>query len=315
MNKFFLIVLLALTFLVATGPSPARAESLASTAERKAFYQFNPKRVDPAQVDKRLKEVTYRGLVLWVAKSKVGKPTVMYMPGSGGNLHARGHKFRWFLDQGYGVVAMSYPGMGGSKGQPSRQKIQSLADQLYRDIPKLTGSRRIVLMGESLGTGVAVAIAAGGPGRANPPTAIILQAPYTSLVDLTAAKNPILLPSSPVEPTCGRPNRISRASKRRPSSCMGKKTAMCRSRWAKRCIACRPPRTKCWQHARMPDTHQSGERTYCDRCANGLKHPRQMNRPGIARPSVPRAAALRRPTASDRSRPSEQRAFCACLLR
>ena len=194
MNKFFLIVLLALTFLVATGPNPARAENLASTAERKAFYQFNPKRVDPTQVDRRLKEVTYRGLVLWVAKPKAGKPTVMYLPGSGGNLHTRGHKFRWFLDRGYGVVGMAYPGMGGSNGQPSRQKIQGLADQLYRDIPKLTGSKRIVLMGESLGTGVAVAIAAGKPGRANPPTAIILQAPYTSLVDLTAAKNPILLP-------------------------------------------------------------------------------------------------------------------------
>ncbi|NDW52848.1 alpha/beta hydrolase [Aliiroseovarius sp. PrR006] len=194
MNKFFLSVLVAVTVLVSAGPQPARAQNLATTAERKAFYQFNPKRVDPAQADKRLKEVVYQGLVLWVAKSKKGKPTVMYLPGSGGNLQTRGHKYRWFLNQGYGVVAMAYPGMGGSKGQPSRQRIQGLADQLYRDIPKLTGSRRIILMGESLGTGVAVAIAAGSPGRANPPTALILQAPYTSLVDLTAAKNPVLLP-------------------------------------------------------------------------------------------------------------------------
>ena len=58
----------------------------------------------------------------------------------------------------------------------------------------MTGSKQIILMGESLGTGVAVAIASGKPGRANPPTAIVLQAPYTSLVDLAAAKNPALLP-------------------------------------------------------------------------------------------------------------------------
>lgn len=194
MNKFLLPVLLALTVLVTSAPQPARAESLATTAERKAFYQFSPKRVDPARTDERLSEVIYKGLVLWVGKPKKGKPTVMYLPGSGKNLHARGHKFRWFLNRGYGVVAMAYPGMGGSKGQPSRQKIQSLADQLYRDIPKMTGSKKIILMGESLGTGVAVAIAAGKPGLANPPSAIILQAPYTSLVDLTAAKNPALLP-------------------------------------------------------------------------------------------------------------------------
>lgn len=194
MTKLFLSVLLALSVLVSTGPQPARAESLATTAERKAFYQFNSRRTDPAQADKRLKEVIYKGLVLWVAKPEKGMPTVMYLPGSAGNLHTRRHKYRWFLNQGFGVVAMAYPGMGGSKGQPSRHSIQSLADQLYRDIPKFMGSKQVILMGESLGTGVAVAIAAGRPGRTNPPSAIILQAPYTSLVDLTAAKNPVLLP-------------------------------------------------------------------------------------------------------------------------
>ncbi|WP_424939444.1 alpha/beta hydrolase [Aliiroseovarius sp. S253] len=194
MNKFFLPILLALTFLVASGPQPVRAESLATQMERRIFYQFSEKRRNPARTDERLQEVIYKGLVLWVGKPKRGKPTVMYLPGSGGNLHSRGHKFRWFLNKGYGVVAMAYPGMAGSKGRPSRQKIQSLANQLYRDIPKMTGSKQIVLMGESLGTGVALAIAAGKPGRANPPSAVILQAPYTSLVDLTAAKNPALLP-------------------------------------------------------------------------------------------------------------------------
>lgn len=194
MKKFFLPVLLALTFLVTSGPQPVRAESFATQMERRIFYQFSEKRRNPVKTDERLKEVIYKGLVLWVGKPQRGKPTVMYLPGSGGNLYSRGHKFRWFLNKGYGVVAMAYPGMAGSKGKPSRQKIQSLANQLYRDIPKMTGSKQIILMGESLGTGVALAIAAGKPGRARPPSAIILQAPYTSLFDLTSAKNPALLP-------------------------------------------------------------------------------------------------------------------------
>ena len=58
-------------------------------------------------------------------KTKKGKPTVMYLPGSGGNLHSRGHKFRWFLNRGYGLVAMAYPGMGGSKGQPSVKRSKT----------------------------------------------------------------------------------------------------------------------------------------------------------------------------------------------
>ncbi|MCK0142199.1 alpha/beta fold hydrolase [Aliiroseovarius sp. F20344] len=194
MNKFFLPILLALAFVTASGPTPVRAESFATQMERRTFYQFSEKRRNPHKSDERLQEVIYKGLVLWVGKPKKGKPTVMYLPGSGGNLYTRGHKFRWFLNRGYGVVAMAYPGMAGSKGQPSRNSIQGLANQLYTDIPKMTGSKQIILMGESLGTGVALAIAAGKPGRARPPSAIILQAPYTSLVDLTAAKNPLLLP-------------------------------------------------------------------------------------------------------------------------
>lgn len=194
MNKFLLTILLALSVLSASGTHPAHAGSFATEAERRIFYQFSTKRIDPTQTDKRLKEVTYKGLILWVGKPKPGRPTVMYLPGSGGNLHTRGHKFRWFLNQGYGVVAMAYPGMAGSKGKPSRRKIQVMANRLYRDIPKLTGSKQIILMGESLGTGVALALAASKVGRANPPSAIILQAPYTSLIDLTAAKNAKLLP-------------------------------------------------------------------------------------------------------------------------
>lgn len=195
MTKFFLSVLLALTVLVTSGPQPARAESFATQFERRTFYQFSDQRTNPKRADKRLKEVIYKGLVLWVGQPKrKNKPTVLYLPGSGGSIHTRGHKYTWFLNKGYGVVVMAYPGMSGSKGLPSRQKIQSLANQLYRDIPKLTGSKKIILMGESLGTGVALAIASGKPGRANPPSAIILQAPYTSLVDLTANKNPALLP-------------------------------------------------------------------------------------------------------------------------
>ncbi|WP_185960974.1 alpha/beta hydrolase [Aliiroseovarius halocynthiae] len=194
MKKILLTALLTLSVLVTVGPSLARAESIATQIERRIFYQFGTKYRNPTNADKRLSEVRYKGLILWVAKPKNGKPTVMYLPGSAGNLYSRSHKFRWFMDQGYGVVAMAYPGMAGSKGKPSRQKIQILANSLYRDIPKMTGSKRIILMGESLGTGVALALAASKAGRANPPTAIILQAPYTSLIDLTAAKNPVLLP-------------------------------------------------------------------------------------------------------------------------
>ena len=89
---------------------------------------------------------------------------------------------------------MSYPGMGGSKGQPSKKQIQGLANLLYQKMPSYVGNSPIVMWGESLGTGVALEIATSKAARNRPPIAIILQAPYTSLVDLVAHKMPAMLP-------------------------------------------------------------------------------------------------------------------------
>ncbi|WP_432449296.1 alpha/beta hydrolase [Aliiroseovarius marinus] len=194
MNKFFLPALLALVFTAFANPAPAHAQSFSTLMEQRVFYQFSSKRSPARKVHEKMSQRGYKGLVLWVAKPKPGRPTVLYLPGSGGDLKVRTRKFRFFIAKGYGVVAMAYPGMAGSKGEPSRKRIQSLANQLYRDIGKFTPSKDIVIMGESLGTGVALEIATSKAGRARPPSAIILQSPYTSLVDLTAAKNPALLP-------------------------------------------------------------------------------------------------------------------------
>lgn len=194
MNKFFLPALLALVFTAFANPAPARAQSFSTMMEQRVFYQFSKTRKSAKKSHEKLSEKRYKGLVLWVAQPKPGKPTVLYLPGSGGGLKVRERKYKYFIRKGYGVIAMAYPGMAGSKGQPSRKRIQSLANQLYRDISKFTPSKDIVIMGESLGTGVALEIAASKAGRARPPSAIILQSPYTSLVDLTAAKNPALLP-------------------------------------------------------------------------------------------------------------------------
>ncbi|SEW28202.1 hypothetical protein SAMN05444851_2681 [Aliiroseovarius sediminilitoris] len=194
MNNFLLTVLLAVFTLVSLPGTPATAQSAQTLLERRVFYQFDPARADPKSVDKRLVEKRFQGLVLWVGQPQPGKPTVFYLPGSGGNLHVRRWKFPWFLDRGYGVVAMAYPGMNGSKGLPSRQLIQQRANQLYDALPTLVGNSPTIIWGESLGTGVGLEIATSAVGRKRPPLGIVLQAPYTSLVDLVAYKNPAMLP-------------------------------------------------------------------------------------------------------------------------
>lgn len=181
-RTFVFFISALLMSLLALPPSGARANPF----EYPVFYsKFSPKQVpvEKAQGGRLkglMKEVRKDGLVLWVAKPKEGHPTVMFFHGSTGGLAKRAWKYRWFVTRGFGVVAMSYPGSSGSKGRASTRSIMAAAHASYREIPKLVGKTKVVLMGESFGTGVAVRLAYELAQKGTPPAGIALQAPYSS---------------------------------------------------------------------------------------------------------------------------------------
>jgi uncharacterized protein len=79
------------------------------------------------------------------------------------------------------LVALSYRGYAGSSGQPSEQGLLRDAAAAYAFAAARYDANRIVVWGFSLGTGVAVALAAEQPvGK------LILEAPYTSTADVAA---------------------------------------------------------------------------------------------------------------------------------
>jgi fermentation-respiration switch protein FrsA (DUF1100 family) len=78
-------------------------------------------------------------------------------------------------------LALSYRGYGGSTGSPSEAGMIADARAAYAFATARVPAERIVVFGESLGTGVAVALAATQRiGR------LILEAPFTSAVDIGA---------------------------------------------------------------------------------------------------------------------------------
>ena len=80
-----------------------------------------------------------------------------------------------------------YRGYGGSTGTPTEAGLINDARAAYAFAAERYPASRIVLWGESLGTGVAVALAAEKPiGR------LILDAPYTSALDIARANYPFL---------------------------------------------------------------------------------------------------------------------------
>jgi uncharacterized protein len=117
----------------------------------------------------------------WHVPPRDDKPVIVYFHGNGGALRFRVPRFRKLTDDGIGLVALEYRGYGGSAGSPSEQGLIADGQAAYRFAAARYPARQLVLWGESLGSGVAVAVAAEQPvGR------VILEAPFTSAVELGA---------------------------------------------------------------------------------------------------------------------------------
>lgn len=163
--------------------------------QREMIYHPTADRLDPAEVGvPEMVPVPVRtadGLVVtgWYAPPAAGHAaTVVFFHGNAGTLAHRAGKARRLLDAGYGVLLAGYRGYGGNPGKPSEQGLYAdaraaLGWLMTRGVPEC----RLVLYGESLGTGVAVQMAAERAELA----ALVLEAPFTRLPDLAP---PYLLP-------------------------------------------------------------------------------------------------------------------------
>src|SRR5712671_2718727 len=125
-------------------------------------------------------------VIVWHIPAKPGHPVILYFHGNGDFLAGFFGRFRDLIADGTGIVALSYRGYAGSSGQPSERGLLLDAAAAYAFSTTRYGADRIVVWGFSLGTGVAVALAAEQPiGK------LILEAPYTSTVDVAASAFPI----------------------------------------------------------------------------------------------------------------------------
>ena len=121
-------------------------------------------------------------VIVWYVPAKPGHPVVIYFHGNGDSLAGLAFHFRAITSGGTGLVALSYRGYAGSSGRPSEQGLLWDAAAAYAFASARYSTDRIVLWGFSLGSGVAVALAAKQPvGK------LILEAPFTSIADLAAS--------------------------------------------------------------------------------------------------------------------------------
>ena len=121
-------------------------------------------------------------IIVWHVPARPGRPVILYFHGNGDFLAGFFGRFRQLIADGTGIVALSYRGYAGSSGHPSERGLLQDAATAYAFTTARYGAERIVAWGFSLGTGVAVALAAEQPvGK------LILEAPYTSTADVAAS--------------------------------------------------------------------------------------------------------------------------------
>ena len=124
----------------------------------------------------------------WYASAPAGRPTVLLFHGNAGSLRSQRYRLAYFKQANMGVLMLAYRGYAGSEGSPSEEGLYADA-RAALDWLNAQGiaDGQVALYGQSLGSGVATKMAA-----ERKVAALILEAPYTSTVDVAAWRFPIV---------------------------------------------------------------------------------------------------------------------------
>ncbi len=125
-------------------------------------------------------------LLSWYLPRQPGRPFIAYFHGNGGHIGYRVKRLLRFAREGYGLLMLEYRGYGGNPGTPSEAGFYTDAGAALDFIEReAVPANRLVLYGESLGSGVAVQAAA-----QHEIAGLILEAPFTSVAEVAQCHFP-----------------------------------------------------------------------------------------------------------------------------
>ena len=113
-------------------------------------------------------------------KADSSKGLIFYLHGNAGSLASWGDVAQVYIKRGYDVLLVDYRGYGKSTGHIfSQDQLYSDNQMIYDQILSRYSENKIIILGYSIGTGMAAKLAS-----ENSPKQLILQAPYFSLIDM-----------------------------------------------------------------------------------------------------------------------------------
>jgi fermentation-respiration switch protein FrsA (DUF1100 family) len=114
------------------------------------------------------------------------KGLILYFHGNAGNLERWGQVVYPYVDLSYDVAILDYRGYGKSTGKRTEENLFSDAQTIYDYYKATIPEEQIIIFGRSLGTSMAVYLAAN-----NHPRKLILETPFYSLQSLAQKIVPI----------------------------------------------------------------------------------------------------------------------------
>lgn len=124
--------------------------------------------------------------IAWWAQPTDNHPVVMFFHGNGSSVYDGRFIYQYLMSQGFGILAVEYPGYPHTSGNASEDSIIAMALAHYDFLKdKKIPAQKIYLYGTSLGAGVAVQLSAQRDvGK------MVLEAPFNSMMDMVRLRMP-----------------------------------------------------------------------------------------------------------------------------
>lgn len=182
--KKILVGLLGIYIVVMAGLVMFQQKLIFRPEKLDANYQF--------AFDHSFKELNFMradGAILNALYFTVADPkgVILYFHGNKGSLKRWGAIASAFTQYGYNVMVMDYRGYGKSLGKLSEVNLQNDARFFYKALQQQFPEEQILVYGRSLGTHFATLVAS-----ENQPQRLILESPFTSMMDVAQARFPII---------------------------------------------------------------------------------------------------------------------------
>ncbi len=190
MKEMVMKILIVLTIFIGIY---VLAAFLLYSFQKKFIFHPSSQKADISSLQEKIndvKEITYRlpngkEVYAWYLKPQKNKKLIVFFHGNRGNLSTNTTQLPFFQKQGFGFLLPEYEGFGGIKGSLSQQELeQDAKTALLWALSNGYKAKDIIIYGHSLGTFVATSAAHFMATEKEPVHALILEAPFYSLIDM-----------------------------------------------------------------------------------------------------------------------------------